>query len=365
MTDFDPFDNGGRRARRERADTPADEQQPDWLDQAWDSTTPAWSEPEPAVPAESEFDPFAPSGTVPVEGASAVADDATGALPLVTAEAEPPAAAPPPKGGRNLPAAIGVGVGLGALVVASLFIRREGALFLLAAAVVIGIWELVRALGDGPERPPLGPLLAGGVLMIGLAWFGDVGALTIGLLLTLLAVMVWRLGDGPPGYARSVTSAAMVAVYVPFLASFFVLLLRPEDGALRVVCVVAAVVLSDTGGYIAGVFLGKHPMAPTVSPKKSWEGFAGSVLACVIGGTLMLRFMLDAPWWAGAVFGVALAIGSTVGDLAESLLKRDLGIKDMGTLLPGHGGAMDRLDSLLVAAPLGYMLLSVLAAPTG
>ncbi|WP_412539884.1 phosphatidate cytidylyltransferase [Longispora sp. K20-0274] len=356
MTDFDPFETGGRRARRERADPPADEQ-PDWLDQAWNSTTPSWAESGPVEHPESDFDPFAtsaPSGPDPEPE------------PDPVPEQQPPAATPPPpKAGRNLPAAIGVGAGLGALVLASLFIRREGALFLLAAAVVIGIWELVRALGDGPERPPLGPLLAGGVLMIGLAWFGDVGALTIGLLLTLLAVMVWRLGDGPPAYARSVTSAAMVAVYVPFLASFFVLLLRPEDGALRVLCVVAAVVLSDTGGYIAGVFLGKHPMAPTVSPKKSWEGFAGSVLACVIGGTLMLRFMLDAPWWAGAVFGVALAIGSTVGDLAESLLKRDLGIKDMGTLLPGHGGVMDRLDSLLVAAPLGYMLLSVLAAPTG
>ncbi|WP_051110731.1 phosphatidate cytidylyltransferase [Longispora albida] len=351
MTDFDPFaDQGGRASRRERAAQAPEDDHPGWMDQAWDTTTPDQA-PEPRwSQAEDEFDPF----HLPQEHAPEPE-------PVAVPEAPQPKAS---KAGRNLPAAIGVGVGLGSLVVASLFVQREGALFLLAAAVLIGIWELVRALGEGPRRPPFTPLAAGGVLMIGLAWYGGLPALVIGLLLTIFAAAVWRIADGPPGYQRATTSAALVAAYVPFLGSFFVLLLRPEDGALRVVAVVAAVVLSDTGGYIAGVLFGKHPMAPTVSPKKSWEGFGGSVLACAVGGSLMLYFMLDAPWWSGIIFGVLLAAGSTLGDLAESLLKRDLGIKDMGTLLPGHGGVMDRLDSLLVAAPLGYMLLSVFAAPT-
>ena len=110
--------------------------------------------------------------------------------------------------------------------------------------------------------------------------------------------------------------------------------------------------LSDIGGYAAGVLFGKHPMAPSVSPKKSWEGFAGSVVACVVGGVaLVVRWLLDGPWWAGVVLGAVAAVGATLGDLCESMIKRDLGIKDMGSILPGHGGLMDRLDSLLHRRP--------------
>jgi phosphatidate cytidylyltransferase len=201
--------------------------------------------------------------------------------------------------------------------------------------------------------------------MIALAWYVGTEALILGLVLTVLAVMIWRLGDGPEGYQRDVTAAALIAVYVPFLAAFAVMLVRPHDGALRVVVTLAAVVLSDTGGYVAGVFFGKHPMAPTVSPKKSWEGLVGSLVATGIGGALLLHFALHEPWWHGAVFGLATSAASVLGDLAESLFKRDLGVKDMSSLLPGHGGLMDRLDSILFAAPAAFVLLALLPPAGG
>jgi phosphatidate cytidylyltransferase len=182
-------------------------------------------------------------------------------------------------------------------------------------------------------------------------------------MLTIVALPVWRLADGPVGYQRDVTAATLIAVYVPFLAGFCALLLAPADGHLRVAAFIATVVCSDVGGYAAGVLFGRHPMAPAVSPKKSWEGLGGSVLACAIGGVCFLVFGFGGQWWQGALYGVAIAVAATLGDLAESMVKRDLHIKDMGTLLPGHGGLMDRLDSLLVAAPVAYLLLTAFAPP--
>jgi phosphatidate cytidylyltransferase len=265
------------------------------------------------------------------------------------------------RAGRNLPAAIGVGVTLGAVVIAALFVWKPAFLGVIAIAMGVGIWELSRAVRHSGANPPLVPLLIGGVLMSGLAWYEGPDALSVGLLVTVLAAMVWRLADGPAGYQRDITAATLVAVYVPFLGGFAALLAEPTDGAKRVIITLAAVVLSDTGGYAAGVFLGRHPMAPSISPKKSWEGLAGSLTAAAIGGALMLRFVFDvAPWW-GAVFGLAISVASVLGDLAESMLKRDLGVKDMSNLLPGHGGLMDRLDSILFAVPTAYLLLSVLS----
>jgi phosphatidate cytidylyltransferase len=260
--------------------------------------------------------------------------------------------------GRNLPAAIAVGLGLGALVLGTLFTFRFGFVVLLLVVVCGAVWELVRAVGKAEARPPLLPLLAGTVAMDLLAWFRGDGALTVAFLLTALACFVWRLADGPAGYLRDVSTAVFVALYVPFLAGFAVLLAVPDDGARRVVTFIATVVCSDVGGYAAGVVLGRHPMAPTVSPAKSWEGFAGSTAACVAGGIVFLTQFFGAYWWQGALFGLAIVVTATLGDLGESMIKRDLGIKDMGTLLPGHGGLMDRLDSLLPAAAVSWVLLS-------
>jgi len=268
--------------------------------------------------------------------------------------------ASPGRAGRNLPAAIGVGVALGAIVLSSLFFWRPAFLGVLLAAIAVGTWEMTRAVAQRAHAPTI-PLLAGGPVMAGLAWYGGANALALGLLATLLAMIVWRLGEGPAGYQRDVTVGALIAVYVPFLASFAALLARPDDGDVRVLATLLAVVLSDTGGYVTGVFFGKHPMAPSVSPKKSWEGFVGSLVWTAAGSAVALHFLIDgAGWWQGAIFGLAVSGASVLGDLGESLIKRDLGVKDMSNLLPGHGGLMDRLDSILLAAPTAYAVLALL-----
>jgi phosphatidate cytidylyltransferase len=206
-------------------------------------------------------------------------------------------------------------------------------------------------------------LVAGGALMMGLAWWGHGDALTFGLMVTVLAAMVWRLADGSPSFGRDIAAATLVAVYLPFLAGFAALLATPADGDRRVLVTLAGVVLSDTGGYIAGVLFGRHPMAPSVSPKKSWEGLVGSLVATAVGGALLLHFLFHVSFAWGAVFGLAVCVAAVLGDLGESMLKRDLGVKDMSHLLPGHGGLMDRLDSILLAAPTAYVLLLFLAPP--
>lgn len=322
-------------------------------------TYPPETYPREAYPA-GPSDAYAPGGPPP-------GDDPAEQPPGVPPEAGAPAASTG-RAGRNLPAAVGVGLGLGAVVIASLFIWRPAFLVVVVAGVTIGSWEMARALGGATTarqaRVPQVPLLVGAAAMPVLAYLAGPEGLVIGLLLTVAAIAVWRLADGPDGYGRDVVAGTLVAAYVPFLAGFGALLLHPSDGSWRILVTLAVVVLSDTGGYVAGVLFGKHPMAPRVSPKKSWEGFAGSVLTCALGGFLMLFFGFGRPWWTGVLFGVALSLVSVLGDLAESLLKRDLGIKDMGTLLPGHGGVMDRLDSIVFAVPVGFALLSVLAAPT-
>jgi phosphatidate cytidylyltransferase len=267
----------------------------------------------------------------------------------------------PGRAGRNLVAAIGVGLGLGAVILASLLVYRPAFLVVLGAAVLVSVVELTRALRAGGAAPPLVPVLVGAVAMVALAWTRGATGLVVAFLLTVLAVLLWRLGDGPAGYLRDASTGVLVALYVPLLAGFAVLLLVPDDGATRVILFIATVVGNDVGGYTAGVLFGRHPMAPTVSPKKSWEGMAGSVLACVLVATSIVVLALDGPWWGGVLVGAALAVTATLGDLGESLIKRDLGIKDMGTLLPGHGGLMDRMDSLLPSAAVAWLLLSWVA----
>jgi phosphatidate cytidylyltransferase len=306
--------------------------------------------------------PAPPASSSP--GVRAAKETPTAApLPLPDEVTELPTTERPVGGraGRNLGAAIGVGVSLGAVIVASLLLWRPAFLGVVTAAVLVAVVELTRALQAGRFRPPLVPLLVGSLAMEGLAWSRGPTGLVVGFLLTALAVVLWRLANGPTGYLGDAATGVLVALYVPLLAGFAVLLLVPEDGVARVLAFIATVVASDVGGYAAGVLFGKHPMAPSISPKKSWEGMGGSVVACMLVATPIIALALDGPWWGGVLFGAALAASATIGDLGESLIKRDLGIKDMGSLLPGHGGIMDRLDSLLPSAALAYLLLSVLA----
>jgi phosphatidate cytidylyltransferase len=289
--------------------------------------------------------------------------DALGSEVTGEPPADTPSGAPRVTGraGRDMAAAIGVGLSLGAVIIAALLVWRPAFLLVLTVAVLVSIVELSGALEKGGHRPPLPPVLVGALAMVALAWTRGPSGLVVAFLLTVFAVLLWRLGDGPVGYLRDASAAVLVALYVPLLAGFAVLLLVPDDGVARVLAFIATVVCSDVGGFAAGVLFGKHPMAPSVSPKKSWEGLAGSVTACVVIGVLLVTLTFHQPWWGGALYGLAIAVTATLGDLGESLIKRDLGIKDMGNLLPGHGGLMDRMDSLLPSAAVAYLILSVVA----
>jgi phosphatidate cytidylyltransferase len=252
---------------------------------------------------------------------------------------------------------------MAAIVLIPLFAWRPGFVVVVGVACCLGLYELTGALATVHRRIPLVPLAAGAVVMLWEAWERGADDMVVAFLLTVVAAYVWRLLEGAGGYLRDIAAATFALVYVPFLASFAVLLAVPSDGARRVVAFAATVACSDIGGYAAGVLFGKHRMAPHISPKKSWEGFGGSVLACVGGGLLTVTLLLHAAWWQGVLYGLAVVASATIGDLGESMVKRDIGIKDMGTLLPGHGGLMDRLDSLLPTAPVAWYLLSHFVPP--
>jgi len=266
----------------------------------------------------------------------------------------------PSRIGRNLPIATLVGVSLGAMVLASLLFRKEGFLAVVIVAGCIAVWELRDGLARGGIKVPLVPSMVGAATMIAASFVGGGQALTVCFGLTCISVLLWRVSDGVQDSIRDISGGIFVAAYVPLLASFSSLLLAAPDGAKRVIVFIGVTICSDIGGFAVGVLAGRHPMAPSVSPKKSWEGAAGSVLACVIAGVATVMVMLDGSWWAGAILGLSVAVSATIGDLTESTIKRDLGIKDMGNILPGHGGLMDRMDSLLLSAPVAWAILTVL-----
>ncbi|MBO3746731.1 phosphatidate cytidylyltransferase [Streptosporangiaceae bacterium NEAU-GS5] len=262
--------------------------------------------------------------------------------------------------GRNLPAAVAVGVVLGALVILSLYTYKAAFLVVALAAVGVGIHELTKALSVRGIHVPFYPLLAGLVAMVVGGYWGGPVSLVGAFAVTVMVLLSWRMFGGPiEGYVRDATASTFVAVYPAFLAGFVPLLLKPDDGPDRVIVFIAVTVCSDIGGYFAGILFGRHKMSPVISPKKTWEGFAGSALACVVAGALLVRFLLDGAYWQGAVLGAVVVVCATLGDLIESVIKRDLGIKDMGTVLPGHGGIMDRLDSLLFTLVPVWLLLEL------
>jgi phosphatidate cytidylyltransferase len=266
----------------------------------------------------------------------------------------------PSRAGRDLVAAITVGVGLGVVILTSLLFERHLFIGVLALATAVATWELAGALRRGAGiEVPLPILLAGGQAMIWMSWPFELRGLAVAFAATALAVLLWRMRAGAANYVRDATAGLFTAAYVPLFCSFAVLLVVAEDGLGRVLTFLLCGVASDIGGYAAGVLLGRHPMAPTISPKKSWEGFAGSQLAGMVAGALCVSLLLGGAWWAGALTGAVLVACATLGDLIESMVKRDLGIKDMGALLPGHGGLLDRMDSLLPTAVVAWVLLSI------
>lgn len=275
-----------------------------------------------------------------------------------------PAAPATPKAGRDLRAAVGVGLLLAGLVIGTLIVDARAFLVVVIAAICVGAWELRRAIATKGITIPLVPLLLGVAGMLVSAYARGAEALVVTFGLTIIGILIWRVADGVAGAARDLSASALVTFYPVFLAGFAALMLAAPDGRQRIVVFILVTVFSDIGGYAVGVKFGKHPMAPSLSPKKSWEGFAGSVLSCALVGAISLPLLLDGPWWAGVLLGVVAAAAATLGDLIESSIKRDLGIKDMSTILPGHGGLMDRLDSLVVVAPVAWALL-LLFVPLG
>lgn len=263
--------------------------------------------------------------------------------------------------GRNLPAAIGVGLALVAVLALSVLVVPQAFPVVAAIAMVAAVLELTRALAHGGLEVPAVPLLVGVIgMVVSTVVFGAEG-LMLSTAAAVCVLILWRVSESMGLTAlRDVAGGVFALAWVPFLGCFLLLLMQRDQGAMLVLLAVLGPVGNDVGGYIAGVLFGRHPMAPGISPKKSWEGFAGSLVLGTAMVTLIAVLALELPWWVGVAIGAVLVVVSTCGDLAESLLKRDLGIKDMGHLLPGHGGVLDRVDSILLAAPTTYIMLEVL-----
>ena len=270
------------------------------------------------------------------------------------------------RAGRDVPVSIGSAVVLIALILATLLIWKTLFMVVVAAAVLVAIWELHRGFAVKGLDLPEQPLMAGGVVMVVVAYFWGAPALVTATAVSALVTMLWLLRRGVPGYVQNATASVFTLVYVPFLGSFVALLLseggatdfdRYDAGVKGILTFIAVTAASDIGGFVAGVLFGRHPMAPIISPKKSWEGFVGSAVFCVAVGVAMIVWVLDADWWIGVCLGLIAVVMATLGDLCESVIKRDLGIKDMSHVIPGHGGLMDRLDSLLATiAPIWLLL---------
>jgi phosphatidate cytidylyltransferase len=273
------------------------------------------------------------------------------------------AAKPAGRAGRDLRAAIAVGVTLAALILLTVYTVRVIWIGVVCVAVAVGTYEVVQAMHTARLRVPLIPLVGTAPVLPALAYARGAQGLAAGALLAVFVAVAWRILEPSLPLLRDLAASAFTILYVGFLAGFAALLSMPGDGPRRVTIFVATTVASDIGGYAAGVLSGgRHKMAPTVSPGKSWEGLVGSAVVCMLVGGIMVPLMLaGGQVWEGIVFGLASVATATFGDLGESMLKRDIGIKDMSDLLPGHGGLMDRLDSLLITAPVAWLLLTALA----
>ena len=266
--------------------------------------------------------------------------------------------------GRNLPAAIGIALAFAVVMLGTLLLWPPSFMVVAAFLLGVGVYELTSAMRFAGRDVPRIPSVAVAIAIVPAAFLvGQVAALFT-LLGGIVLISVWRLVEvavarqKPPAgnVARDLTNGLFVQAYISLLGACVVLLSAQPDGNLWVIGFILVVVAVDTGAYATGLNLGKHPMAPRISPKKTWEGFAGSVAASIVVGILVAVFMLGLPWWTGVLLGVLISGSATLGDLTESMIKRDLGIKDISSFLPGHGGLLDRIDSILPSAAVAYVL---------
>jgi len=277
-------------------------------------------------------------------------------------DAEPPA----PAGGRNMSVATIAGAAMLVFAVGAAWVHALVFAIVLYAACVVALIEWGNALGKHGRRIPLIPLIAAAVGMGVATWFAKPEGLVVALLVGCAGVIAWRLGDERVENTLADGLAGVLSLlWIPFLASFLLLLELADDGWLRVVLVVIAVVGNDTGALAAGMRFGKHKLLERVSPKKTWEGAAGGVIVGTVVASVVAWFGFDGQWYIGTAVGFACTIAAIVGDLAESVLKRDIHVKDMSSLIPGHGGILDRLDSILFAAPVGYVVFAIFLGTLG
>lgn len=271
--------------------------------------------------------------------------------------------------GRDLILAILIGLAIGAVLIASLvFLKWVFVVFALAASL-LGVFEFGRALIGAGRRVDLIPQLVGGACLVlagllanaWLHWVIVFAAVALVVVWRLVAQMFARDGRTYGDVLGDVLVAGFIQLYVPLLASLCVRLVDQDGGEWWVLAFIIIVVSADTGAYATGLTFGRHPMAPRISPKKTWEGFAGAAAATLIAGVLLAIFMLGLPWWTGLIMGAVILATATAGDLGESMIKRDLGIKDMSSWLPGHGGVLDRLDSILPSAAAALVLFYLLS----
>ena len=263
------------------------------------------------------------------------------------------------KAGRKLGPSIIVSLSLVALIWFALAYRREIFAVVVAVAVLLGIREIVRAFNVRGIYISVVSLAAGAVALTYATWNGGAAGLAIATAIAIPLLLIQLLTKGPEGFVQSATATTFSLLYLPFLGGFLILLAKPSTGLERVMTFVVLVGCNDTFGYIVGVLFGKHPLVPVISPKKSWEGLIGSLVFTVIGGSLSFKYIMEMHWWIGAIVGLMIVFTATCGDLIESAMKRDLHLKDMGTLLPGHGGILDRLDSVLISAPALWLALEL------
>jgi phosphatidate cytidylyltransferase len=263
------------------------------------------------------------------------------------------------RAGRKLLPSIGVSVFLILLVWFSLATYRVIFAGIVTLAIVLGIRELNKAFSAVDIHIPLWSLTTAGIALSAATWLGGVSGLAVATAIALPCLLVLLLPRGVENFVKTASASALALMYLPFLAGFLILLARPYNGLDRVMTLVVLVGSNDTFAYLTGVLFGKHPLAPKISPKKTIEGLIGSLIFTVFGGSLAFHYIMNSDWWLGALAGILTVFTATSGDLIESALKRDMAIKDMGNLLPGHGGIMDRLDSVLFAAPALWLALEI------
>lgn len=278
------------------------------------------------------------------------------------ADTQPPGDRPAttaPRGGRNLPVAIGVGAGLAVMFVGSVLIHPVLFLTFVGLNLVIALLELDVALTTTKVRPPtVVALLALPVMLYGAYLFGS-DAIVVGLFGALAFGFVYVMATHERGHTVSRMAAlALMLLWVNLLASSLGLLLARDEGYWYVMAATALAVTNDVGAYAFGRNFGRTRMAPAISPAKTWEGFGGALVVTVVMAVLVTAQVVPGVTVPVAVvLAVAVGLAATLGDLAESLMKRDLGVKDLGTIFPGHGGVMDRIDALLFALPTAHLVL--------